>query len=95
MPNVKVGSVIEFSYVINAPAKTQLKDWDFQYDIPVNHSEFKTFIPEYFKFKPAQKGFIFPKTKVEKNNRKVNYTYTQANEQLDVYIMPPKIQTII
>ncbi len=68
MPNVKEGSVIEFRYSVRSP-DVLIRDWDFQTSIPVNYSEFKTFVPEYFVFTPAQKGYVFPKVVSEKNNK--------------------------
>lgn len=68
MPNVKEGSVIEFKYTVRSP-DVLIRDWDFQTSIPVNYSEFKTFVPEYFVFTPAQKGYVFPKVVSEKSNK--------------------------
>lgn len=76
MPNIKEGSIIEFECRINSDRIGTIDEWDFQTDIPVNYSELVTNIPEYFVYNPNQKGSIFPKTKVDKNNRKINYTYT-------------------
>lgn len=67
MPNVKEGSVIEFEYMIRSPRISSLRDWDFQTNIPVNHSELITYFPEYYEYKTFQKGFIFPKTTVVKS----------------------------
>jgi hypothetical protein len=77
MPNVKEGSVIEYSYIVRSPSITELKQWSFQTSIPTNHSEFITFIPEYLVYQPNQKGYIFPKVTVEKNNRTILYTYRE------------------
>jgi hypothetical protein len=71
MPNVKEGSVIEFEYTIKSPRFSELVDWDFQSSIPVNHSLFKTYIPEYFVYRPNQKGYVFPKVSFEKNNKAI------------------------
>lgn len=68
LPNVKEGSVIEFKYSVRSP-DVLIREWDFQTSIPVNYSEFKTFVPEYFVFTPAQKGYVFPKVSSEKNNK--------------------------
>jgi len=68
MPNVKEGSVIEFKYTIKSP-DVLIRDWDFQTSIPVNYSEFRTFVPEYFVFTPAQKGYVFPKVTSEKSSK--------------------------
>lgn len=76
MPNVKEGSVIEFEYTIKSPMIGSLRDWDFQASIPVNYSEFATYIPEYFDYKRNQKGYVLIKTETEKLNRKVNYVST-------------------
>ncbi len=67
LPNVKEGSVLEFEYKIVSPGIGSMKDWNFQTSIPVNYSEFKTYIPEYYVYKPSQKGFVFPKVTVESN----------------------------
>ncbi|SEP17497.1 Transglutaminase-like superfamily protein [Flavobacterium sp. CF108] len=71
MPNVKEGSVIEFKYTIKSPSDGMIRDWDFQTSIPVNYSEFSTYIPEYYVFSPRQKGYIFPKVTSEKNNKAI------------------------
>jgi hypothetical protein len=80
MPAIKEGSVIEFEYVIKSPTIGAMRDWDFQTGIPVNYSEFKTFVPEYFIYNPNMKGYITPKTTVEKMNRAINYSYRDENE---------------
>lgn len=70
MPNVKEGSVIEFKYTIRSPAR-MIREWDFQTSIPVNYSEFTTFVPEYYTFNARQKGYIFPKVITEKNSKSI------------------------
>lgn len=62
MPNVKEGSVIEFRYTLRSPSDAAIREWNFQTSIPVNYSEFKVAYPEYYVFKPRQKGYIFPKS---------------------------------
>ncbi|HEY4616899.1 MAG TPA: DUF3857 domain-containing protein [Flavobacterium sp.] len=71
MPNVKEGSVIEFQYVIRSTRIGELRDWNFQTSIPVNYSEFKTYIPEYFTYKPNSKGFLSPKVTVEQGTNSI------------------------
>lgn len=73
MPNVKEGSVIEFKYVIRSPFQ-MIREWDFQTSIPVNYSEFSTYIPEYYIFSPRQKGYIFPKAVASKNTKSIVFT---------------------
>ena len=69
MPNVKEGSVLEYSYTVRTPSIGMMRDWTFQTGIPVNYSEFKTYIPEYYTFNVRQKGYIFPKATTEKRNK--------------------------
>ena len=71
MPNVKEGSVIEFRYTIKSPTDRLIREWNFQTHIPVNYSEFITYIPEYYSFNTKQKGYVFPKITSEKNSRTV------------------------
>lgn len=66
MPNVKVGSVLEFESTVRTNIKGSLRDWYFQSSIPVNYSEFTTNIPEYYRYKTNQKGAVVIKTNVLK-----------------------------
>ncbi|WP_166924710.1 DUF3857 and transglutaminase domain-containing protein [Flavobacterium poyangense] len=85
LPNVKVGSVIEFKYTLKSENVSRLPDFDFQYEIPVNYFEYKTEIPEFFLYKTLLKGFIKPEMSSEfaqirqvyaNNYRQINSSYT-------------------
>ncbi|WP_281227811.1 DUF3857 domain-containing protein [Flavobacterium aquiphilum] len=80
MPNVKEGSVIEFKYIIKTPNPTIIREWDFQEKIPVNYSQFITFVPEYLTFTTRQKGFIFPRIMVEKNSNSTTVSVEENRE---------------
>jgi transglutaminase-like putative cysteine protease len=58
MPNVKEGSVIEYSYTITSDFLYNLREWEFQSTIPVAYSEYKVRIPEYFNYKQEQQGYL-------------------------------------
>lgn len=77
LPNIKEGSIIEYSYTITSPNIGKLVDWDFQTSIPVNYSKFATYVPEYFVYNAQRKGFIFPKTTVVKVDKSMNYRYRE------------------
>ncbi len=49
-PNVKVGSVIEYKYIMERQTMGQLRDWYFQERIPVKYSEYQLTIPQIFRF---------------------------------------------
>lgn len=55
MPNVKVGSIIEFKYTIKSEEIVEFPDFNFQYEIPVNYSECITEIPGFFTYKAIAK----------------------------------------
>jgi len=74
MPNVKEGSVIEYRYTIKSPSDRLIREWDFQSSIPVNYSEFSTYVPEYYVFNSRQKGYIFPKVSIQKNPKSITFT---------------------
>lgn len=75
MPNIKEGSVIEYRYIVRSPRIVELRDWSFQTSIPVNYSEFNTYIPEYFVYKSNQKGYVFPKISTEIKTKSINYIH--------------------
>jgi len=74
MPNVKEGSIIEYKYVIRSSSDRRIRDWNFQAFIPVNYSEFVTYIPEYYVFNSRQKGYLFPKVTKLINNKTITFT---------------------
>lgn len=56
-PDVKVGSIIEYSYKITSPYINNFDDWYFQYDIPVDYSEYTVYIPEFFTYRSVSTGY--------------------------------------
>lgn len=59
IPNIKDGSVIEYSYTLTSGHLMNLSTWYFQGSIPTAHSEFRYTIPEYFNYQASQLGNIF------------------------------------
>jgi hypothetical protein len=58
LPNVKVGSVIEISYKVTSDFIFNFQDWEFQDEIPVFWSEYRTHIPEYYNYEKYMQGYI-------------------------------------
>lgn len=77
MPNVKVGSIIEYRIVITSPYISNFPEWEFQQDIPVNYSEYTTIIPEYFVYNVHTKGYFNPKNEKSSKGRNVDFSYTE------------------
>lgn len=56
LPQVKEGSVFEYSYMVSYEGYSYIRPWLFQSSYPVVHSEYETRIPEWFYFIPLVKG---------------------------------------
>ena len=91
MPNVKEGSIIEIEYTIKDEGTGLIDEWTFQDQIPVDYSEYNTYIPEYYVYNPYFRGWLAPKiTKedfrktIELRNRESEgsrmYTTVNVNE---------------
>jgi hypothetical protein len=84
LPDVKEGSIIEYRVEIRSPYDSNLPEWSFQKNIPVNYSEYTTRIPEYYIYNVRNKGFILPKVTVDKNHKSI---------ELDTRISPKGINS--
>ena len=76
LPDVKVGSIIEYRYILKSENIVKFPDFDFQYSIPVNYFEYKTEIPEVYIYKTIATGG-FP---IESDAKLVNGTQSFENE---------------
>jgi Domain of Unknown Function with PDB structure (DUF3857) len=56
LPNVKEGSVIEYSYTIMSDYYT-IRTWTFQTSIPTIWSQYKVKVPEYFRYSLNAQGY--------------------------------------
>ncbi|MFD1163017.1 DUF3857 domain-containing protein [Hwangdonia seohaensis] len=50
LPNIKEGSVINYSYTLQSPFKFNYQGWSFQSDIPKLYSEYNTSIPAIYEY---------------------------------------------
>lgn len=73
LPNVKAGSIIEFSYTLKSENIEHFPVYDIQYEIPVNYSEYKTEIPNFFYYKTILKGFVDVKSDSKYQSGSLNY----------------------
>jgi len=58
LPNVKVGAIIEYKYVLRSENLVKFPDFDIQFNIPLNYFYYKTQIPEFYIYKPLLIGGI-------------------------------------
>lgn len=77
MPNVKVGSVIEWFYTITSPFAGRIEDVICQYEIPLKKIEIKIEIPQYYTFKYLP-NFYYPINVVSsRENKMLQFTYKE------------------
>jgi hypothetical protein len=74
MPNVKEGSIIEYSYRVESPYITRINDFYFQNDVPIDYVEYAAFIPQYFVYRSVITGF---ETIDIKNENSLNQSFTE------------------
>lgn len=94
LPDVREGSIIEFSYEFSSDFLTSLPTWYFQRSIPVVWSEYTTVIPEYFnysQFKQTSQKFDTEET----SSQARNLTFTRMVDVSDnpSYYQQSKSQT--
>jgi hypothetical protein len=77
MPSVKVGSIIEYKYTITSPYTSTFPEWNFQNEIPVNHSEYETYIPEYYFYNVYRKGSLKPVEIKNTLNKSIQLSYKE------------------
>lgn len=58
MPDVKEGSVIEYTYKISSDFWTYFPNWQFQRTIPTRWSEYWAMIPRYFRYEKYMQGYL-------------------------------------
>ncbi|MCR5887083.1 DUF3858 domain-containing protein [Hymenobacter sp. J193] len=58
LPNVREGSIIEFTYTVESDFLFNLQNWQFQHTIPTHWSEYRTIIPAYFRYKQITRSFL-------------------------------------
>jgi len=78
LPNVKVGTVIEYKYKVVSP-RYSLDDIIFQFSIPINKLDIKIATPEYYIY---NKQYNFQATYLPK----LNETYEQTRNPFDYKI---------
>lgn len=69
LPNVREGTIIEYRYVLRTPFSVNYnpRTWYFQQSVPVNWSEYRIVIPDYFYYKVLQSGYLMMAINERKN----------------------------
>ncbi|WP_293308549.1 DUF3857 domain-containing protein [Pedobacter sp. UBA5917] len=88
LPNLKEGSVIEYSYVLRSPNLFNFKTWEFQSDIPKVSSEYLVYIPGIYNYNVSLRGFQkLTDQKVELSKECLRLSGTQIDCSKIKYLM--------
>lgn len=80
LPNVREGSIIEYSYQVASDFIFSFKSWEFQKSIPIVWSEYRAKIPQYFNYLQMAQGYL-PFKINEKTNKFVDFAYTLPTQK--------------
>ncbi|ASB49535.1 DUF3857 domain-containing protein [Alkalitalea saponilacus] len=56
LQDVRVGSIIEYKYIVRTPNVFRLKDWEFQWRIPVRYSEYELRAVPFYEYQYILQG---------------------------------------
>lgn len=79
IPNVKVGTVLEYKYRNLSDFYYSLEDWDAQQNIPILYGQYDITIPEYFKFNLEVRGY--ERLESSETHESVSFTASNARSQ--------------
>ena len=88
MPDVKEGSVFEFTYKIRTPYNVNFREWYFQQKIPVIYSEYTTKMIPFYEYVAVLQGarkYDDYKTYVDEKN--VHHSFVNYNDNVFTFIM--------
>lgn len=88
VPNAKSGSIIEYKYKIKSPEVFNLRDWRFQWKIPVVHSKYEIrMIPFYSYAFILQGANKFDSYTVKQHREKRSYLGLAFQDNIHTYII--------
>lgn len=79
-PNIKEGSVIEYSYKITSPYIYSLPWFYFQQEIPVDFAEYTIEVPQYLGYKTFTKGYTAVKQNESREQKKFTFRYVPTQK---------------
>ncbi|RAJ97837.1 uncharacterized protein DUF3857 [Larkinella arboricola] len=80
LPNVREGSIIEFKYTITSDFVFELREWDFQKEIPVRWSQYDLTLIPGFEYRILFQGFeALAVDKSERLGNDIHYRWVMKN----------------
>lgn len=81
VPQVRVGTVIEYEYRIESDFFYDLRDWYAQSDIPVLYTRYELSVPEWFSFNINETGMVRMESTRSSGNMDIEGTPLSTNER--------------
>ena len=83
LPGIKEGSIIEYRYTLVSDFLYKLDDWIFQSSVPVQWSEYKAVIPDYFYYNKTFKGYEFGEMVINESSTQSDAIDFGGGERMD------------
>jgi hypothetical protein len=81
LPNVREGSVLDFTYTVTSDFFVHFQDWEFQNTIPARWSEYRAYIPEYFDYNFYMQGYLPLKVnEIKEAPNSITLTYRERSD---------------
>ena len=71
IPEVKVGSIIEYKFILTSPRYADIPTWVFQHSEPVRYTYYTATIPEWYKYHVELRGSSTLKSKQDRTTLQV------------------------
>jgi hypothetical protein len=85
LPDVKEGSVLEYSYKVNSDFIFNFPNWEFQRAIPTRLSEYWAIIPEFFIFEKYMQGYV-PVSSYDKKSMNVSGIAAEGHHYTSLHV---------
>lgn len=94
LPNVKIGSIIEYRYKIRSQYLYNLRDWKFQWRIPVKYSEYAVHLIPFYEYSWILQGADkftsherYESTYMPRQASFPGYTTVEFRDMIDKFVM--------
>ena len=84
LPNLKEGCIIEYTYTIISPNAYNLRNWNFQDNIPVLQSEYEVIVPTLFDFIFLPNGYYDLNPETEQGFKAFNLLFNNGTGKSEI-----------